>query len=221
MRETGLSCRDVSFQIGQHQILDHATLDLPLKGLTILRGQNGAGKTCFLRAMIGLLPLQEGQLSINGRPPAEARHHCGYMPQRTDDTAPMLPVISHVMACLNGTCWGIPRPHRTRQKAEALLSEVGALPLADRPLGVLSGGERQRVALAQALANEPDLLILDEPFAALDHRGHEALLQLFSQLHQHKKMDLFITAHGPLATDGLSMPVREIVLKGKALHVHA
>lgn len=219
MTEALLACHDVTFQVGQHSILNHASLDLPLKGLTILRGRNGAGKTCFLRALIGLLPVQGGTLLINGLPPTDARYHCGYMPQRADETAPMLPVISHVMACLKGTRWGFPSPGRTRRQAEALLSEVEALPLAERPLGVLSGGERQRVALAQALANSPDLLILDEPFAALDHKGHEALIQLFARLHQQKGMNLFITAHGPLATDGLPMPVREITLQGGGLHV--
>ncbi len=219
MKEARLTCRDVSLQVGGHPVLHHATLDVPLEGLTILRGQNGAGKTCFLRALMGLLPLQGGKLLINGHPPARARRHCGYMPQKADDTAPMLPVISHVMACLDGTHWGFPAPRKTRRKARALLTEVGALPLASRPLGALSGGERQRVALAQALAGSPRLLILDEPFAALDRASHEALLQLFSQLHQQKKVSLFITVHGPLQTTGLDLPMREITLSKGALHV--
>lgn len=219
MKEAHLSCRDVNLQVGRHSILHHATLDLPLEGLTILRGHNGAGKTCFLRALMGLLPLQNGQLLINGRPPVKARQHCGYMPQKADDTAPMLPVISHVMACLKGTHWGIPLLNRTRHKAKALLEETGALPLAGKPLGVLSGGERQRVALAQALANTPDLLILDEPFAALDPKSHEALLQLFARLHQRNGTNLFITAHGPLKTQNLPLPIREITLKEGTLHV--
>lgn len=219
MKKAHLSCRDVSLRVGQHPVLSHASLELPLNGLTILRGRNGAGKTCFLRALTGILPLQGGEILVNGHPPAEARHHCGYMPQRTDDTAPMLPVISHVMACVKGSCWGLPHPGRTRRKAEALLSETDALSLADRPLGVLSGGERQRVALAQALASSPNLLILDEPFAALDHGSHEALLQLFTRLHQQKGMDLLMTVHGPLATSGLPLPVREITLGEGALHV--
>ncbi|MCX5616442.1 ATP-binding cassette domain-containing protein [Bombella sp. TMW 2.2559] len=219
MKKAHLACHDVSFQVGRHLILNHATLDLPLKGLTILRGRNGAGKTCFLRALMGLLPIQGGTLLINNLPPAKARHHCGYMPQRADETAPMLPVISHVMACLKGTCWGLPHPGRTRRKTEQLLAEVDALPLADRPLGVLSGGERQRVALAQALANSPGLLILDEPFAALDHKSHDALLQLFTRLHQQKGMNLLITAHGSLSTKDLPLPVRDITLREGALHV--
>lgn len=219
MKEAYLACHDVSFQVGRHLILDHATLDLPLTGLTILRGRNGAGKTCFLRALTGLLPIQGGTLLINNLPPAKARHHCGYMPQRADETAPMLPVISHVMACLKGTCWGLPHPGRTRRKAEQLLTEIDALPLADRPLGVLSGGERQRVALAQALANSPDLLILDEPFAALDHKSHDALLQLFTRLHQQKGMNLLITAHGSLSTKDLPLPLRDVTLREGALHV--
>lgn len=219
MKGAYLSCRGVSLQVGRHSILHHATLDLPLEGLTILRGHNGAGKTCFLRALMGLLPLRSGQLLINGRPPVKARQHCGYMPQKADDTAPMLPVISHVMACLKGTHWGIPLPNRTRQKAKALLKETGALSLAGKPLGVLSGGERQRVALAQTLANAPDLLILDEPFAALDPKSHEALLQLFARLHQRNGTNLLITAHGPLKTKNLPLPIREITLKEGTLHV--
>lgn len=219
MKAAMLSCHDVSLHIGTHHILDHATFDLPLTGLTILRGRNGAGKTCFLRALLGMLPLQEGMLLLNGQSPQKARHSCGYMPQKADNTAPMLPVMSHIIACLKGTYWGFPLLHKTtRHQAEALLKDVDALPLASRPLGVLSGGERQRVALAQALANKPKLLILDEPFAALDPKSHEALLQLFSQLHHKRGVNSLITAHGTLKTASLSLPMREVTLQGGHLH---
>lgn len=219
MKEAHLSAQDVSLRVGSQSILNHATFDLPLTGLTILRGHNGAGKTCVLRALLGILPYQSGTLLLLGHPPDVARHQCGYMPQKADQTAPMLPVISHVKACLNGAHWGFPFSSKTtRHHAEALLRDVNALPLAHRPLGCLSGGERQRIALAQALANNPKLLILDEPFAALDTQNHKALLQLFGQLYQQRRVNILITAHGPLETASLPLPVREVTLARGHIH---
>ncbi len=219
MNSAFLSCQCVNLTVGSVEILHNATLKFPLNGLTILRGENGTGKSCFLRTLLGLLPIQSGHILINGHTPTYMRQSIGYIPQKFSQAAPMIPVIDHVAAAINGSKWGFALPHIRRNKAKALLEMVGAYSLAQRPLGVISGGERQRVALAQALANTPSLLILDEPFAALDDKAHTSLLQLFAKLHKDDHINILITAHGALSLEACPIPTREILLEKGALHV--
>ncbi|WP_018979878.1 metal ABC transporter ATP-binding protein [Saccharibacter floricola] len=211
--------RKLLLQVGPCTVLNDADFDLPLNGITILRGANGVGKTSFLRAILGLTPLQAGTLLLDHKPPKQARHCIGYMPQKAGQQAPMLPVISHVIACIAGQSWGLSWSRAPRREALRLLTITGAVHLADRPLGVLSGGERQRVALAQALAHQPRLLILDEPLAALDPQARDANRILFSELYNRYDIALLMTAHSALEADDFSCPAHEIWLEEGQLHV--
>lgn len=207
----------VSLRAGHCTVLNQASFEIPLDGITLLRGANGAGKTTFLRALLGLHPIEHGTLHLLGHSPRQARRFIGYMPQKMDDHAPMLPVISHVIACLTGMRWGLPWSQQSRRDAITLLSLTGADHLTDRPLGVLSGGERQRVALAQALAHQPRLLILDEPLAALDARTRRTSMELFSHLNRTLGTALLMTAHESLDGIDISSALRDIWLDGGQL----
>ena len=156
---------------------DGFELDLALgiaAGRTVaLLGPNGAGKSTAVAALAGLLPLAAGRIALAGRvlddpagglflPPDERR--IGVMFQ---DYAlfPHLTVLSNVAFGLRSR--GVPR-RQARARAASWLRRLGLEELASRKPGALSGGEAQRVALARALAPDPDLLLLDEPLAALD-----------------------------------------------------
>ena len=123
--------------------------------VVVLLGPNGAGKSTLLAGLAGLLPLSSGRVERRGR-------------VATALQAPALAKRSaraNVEAALRW--WGVARAER-RERAIAALEAIGAGPLAARPAAALSGGEARRVHLARVLALEPDVVLLDEPFAGLD-----------------------------------------------------
>ena len=128
-------------------------------------GPNGAGKSTLIRAILGLVPLAGGSITVLGRRPAQARPQIGYLPQRHgfDDTV-RIRGVDLVRLGLDGTRWGPPvaltpaaraRRRHERDRLEEAISLVGATPYAHRAIGELSGGEQQRLLIAQALVRGP------------------------------------------------------------------
>ncbi len=150
----------VAYQLAAPIALD---LQFEVRGFTAVLGRSGAGKTSLLKALAGLRPATGTPWA--GLPP-EARP-VGYMPQGSA-------LFPHLTA-LGNAAFALRGPDRLTQ-ARALLDELGIGALAHRAATTLSGGEAQRVALARALARQPQLLLLDEPAAALDGATRDAVL---------------------------------------------
>lgn len=177
-----------SVVLGGRLALEDASLAVEGGELVGLIGPNGAGKTTLLRAALGLVPLASGAVSVASRP--------GYVPQR-HEFAWDFP-IDIAGAVLTGRTRAIgwlrrPRP-ADREAAERALELTGLTGLARRPIGELSGGQRQRVLVARALAAEPQILLLDEPFTGVDVPTQELLNQLFRQLTAEGRA-LLMTTH--------------------------
>jgi len=148
------------------------------EGLTAIVGPNGAGKSTLLKAALGLVPALSGQVRFFGRPLDEVRDRVGYLPQRAsvdwDFPATALDVVC--MARYPRMRWWGPVPRRQRDAAREALDAVGMAAFADRQIGKLSGGQQQRVFLARALAQDADLVLMDEPFAAVDAATEAAIV---------------------------------------------
>ncbi|QCE34872.1 ATP-binding cassette domain-containing protein [Acetobacteraceae bacterium] len=194
LSDLSLQLNKFSITLKNHPIFFMDHFETSLSGWTLLHGLNGSGKSTFIRAMLGLFPTVHGTLRLLGQSPQKARSLVGYMSQKREENALFLPTLSHVEAAIPSSS-GLFSFRKRKAEALSLLEECGAGHLANRPLKVLSGGERQKIALAQAIAGNPRLLILDEPFIALDFKTREEMVRLLRFLEQKRRIGIFITTH--------------------------
>ncbi|HCT77460.1 MAG TPA: anchored repeat-type ABC transporter ATP-binding subunit [Micromonosporaceae bacterium] len=198
---TVLDIEGVGVDLASRNVLQDIGLRVAAGELVGLIGPNGAGKTTLLRAVLGLLPLSAGRITLDGRTPRQAMGTVGYVPQR-HDFAWDFP-INVERAVLHGRVhrsgWLRPASKAERDLAEEALSQVDILPLRRRAIGELSGGQRQRVLVARALVLRPAMLLLDEPFTGLDVPTQQLLTELLGKLRLGGKAILMTTHDLPAA----------------------
>jgi ABC-type Mn2+/Zn2+ transport system ATPase subunit len=166
--------------------LRDVTLSVPHGAQVAIVGPNGAGKSTLFKALVGLLPVRAGRVLLHGRPPGGQTDPIAYVPQR-EEIDWGFPVTVHdvVMMGRYGRLGWLRRPGAAdREVVARCLDELGIAALARRAIGELSGGQQQRVFLARALAQEPHVLLLDEPFTGVDVGAREALLALLARLRE-------------------------------------
>jgi ABC-type Mn2+/Zn2+ transport system ATPase subunit len=149
-----------------------------------LVGPNGAGKSTLFKAIVGLMPLQRGQVWINGETGLDARRRVAYVPQfeDVDWSFPVSVLDVAVMGLARKVGWfRLPNRYH-RETALSALEQLGIVHLKDRQIGELSGGQRRRVFIARALAQGANVLLLDEPFAGVDHAAEESLFNTLDEL---------------------------------------
>lgn len=190
-----LRARGVTVRLGSRQVLDDVSFDVEQGEFVCLVGPNGGGKTTFLKAALGLLPVAAGSLEVLGASPGGARRRVGYVPQVKgfNRTFPAR-VVEVIAASLRGR-WPLRLAPAERERAREVLGQVGGQHLVECPLAGLSGGELQRVFLARALANEPELLLLDEPTAGVDVRGRAEFQDLLARLAADAALAVVLVTH--------------------------
>lgn len=179
-----------------HPVLRSVSLSLPAGSRYALVGDNGAGKSTLLKAIGGVLrPATTAQISIFGCPVETSRHRIAYLPQRSEiDWSFPVNVVSLVMTGRYVHLGWLQRPRlEDKETAFEALEMCGVAHLARRQIGQLSGGQQQRVLLARALAQEADLLLLDEPYAALDEESRSNLEATLQWQGAHGKTLLIAT----------------------------
>ncbi|MDQ6834827.1 MAG: ATP-binding cassette domain-containing protein [Actinomycetota bacterium] len=196
---------EAAIELGGQTVLDRVSLTVAPGEFVGVLGPNGAGKSTLMRAILGLVPLADGQVRVLGGTPAAARGRIGYLPQRQSyDRGTRIRGVDLVQLGLDGTRWGLPvaltpRARRRRRRERARVSEtlelVGAAAYARRPIGELSGGEQQRVLIAAALVRRPRLLILDEPLDSLDLPNQAAMAGLVRRIADAENVSVLLVAH--------------------------
>ncbi len=190
----GISVEGANKRFGDFQALDDVSIEVPDGSLTALLGPSGSGKSTLLRAIAGLEDLDSGLVTINGEnataKPAQKRG-VGFVFQHYAAFKHMT-VYDNVAFGLKIRKWD---KQKTSARVHELLELVQLDGLAGRFPSQLSGGQRQRMALARALAVEPKVLLLDEPFGALDAKVRKDLRTWLRNLHEEMHVTTIFVTH--------------------------
>jgi manganese/iron transport system ATP-binding protein len=180
-----LELDDVSISYGAKTVVEGLTFQVPHGARVAVVGPNGAGKSTLFKAIVGLLPLQRGRILIHGLPLGDHQDCVAYVPQREEvDWRFPITVREVVMMGRYGQRGWFRRPSDTdRSAVDQALAHLGISGLGSQSIGDLSGGQQQRVFLARALAQDPHILLMDEPFTGVDVTAQDAALSLLDDLH--------------------------------------
>ncbi|TMR94258.1 ABC transporter ATP-binding protein [Nonomuraea basaltis] len=200
-----LVLRDVVKDYGGHRVLDGIGLEVMRGDFVCMVGASGSGKSTLLSMIAGLEPISGGAIELDGEPVIGPGPERGLVFQ-SGALFPYLTVAENVGFGLR--LMPLPAAERAR-RVEWYLSEVGLLPLAHALPRQLSGGQRQRVAIARALACEPSVLLLDEPFGALDVQTKEDMQVFLHQVWRDTRATVLMVTHD----------VEEAVLLGRRVIV--
>ena len=198
-----LEVQNVSLGYGDKTVVDDLTFSVPHGASVAVVGPNGAGKSTLFKALVGLIPLRGGQVFIHGLPLGNHKDCVAYVPQREEVDWRFPVTIEDVvmMGRYDHQDWLKRITRRDREAVSRSLAQMGIANLAAQSIGDLSGGQQQRVFLARALAQEPHILLMDEPFTGVDLTTQDATLHLLDDLHAAKVTAMIATHDLNLAAD--------------------
>ncbi len=190
MKDKNIKVKDVCKYFSKTQVLDHVNMECRQGEITGIIGRNGAGKTVLFKIICGLLSLDSGEVLING-----------IKRERQTDVLPSVGIIIEEPAFLKNYS-GIKNLEylyminnkNNRQYLESIMEKVGLDPKSKKHVGKYSMGMRQRLAIAQSIMEEPEFLVLDEPFNGLDSHGVNEMRELFLELKKRGKV-ILIASH--------------------------
>jgi ABC-type Mn2+/Zn2+ transport system ATPase subunit len=177
-RAPALAARDLTVAFGPVEALTSVSLEIPRGASVALLGPNGAGKSTLLEAAVGLVSPRSGSVQISARRVALVPQHL--------DIGPAFPATARDVVRMGRYAdvgWVRRFGARDRELVDEALEALGVSKVAGRRFADLSGGQRQRVLLAQAVAQDADLLLLDEPLAGIDAPTREAVAALLERWH--------------------------------------
>jgi len=216
-----IAAHNLAVALGGKTVLEDITFTAGSGELTGVIGPNGAGKTTLLRAILGLVPLQEGSLSvfgISGRRLKDIRPRIGYMPQRQSFERRFPLSSADVVATGLLSPQTIFRRIRGREdQVRKALRAVGMEGYYHRPFQGLSGGEQQRVLLARALSRRPKLLLLDEPNTGLDFPAQQSFVKLLRELKDKEGLAIILVSHD-LAS--IAPAADKLLCINRTMHIH-
>ena len=183
-----VSLRDLTVSYRRHPALHHISGSFAPGSLTAVVGPNGSGKSTLLKSIVGLLPIEGGR-SGGALTVQPLRERIAYLPQVADidRSFPIDVRDCALLGCWGATgAWGAVTP-RMLKRVDAALHAVGLEGFERRTIGSLSSGQLQRVMFARMLVQDAELILLDEPFNAIDAKTTAALLALVRQWHEQRR----------------------------------
>ncbi|MEM6257924.1 MAG: ABC transporter ATP-binding protein [Planctomycetota bacterium] len=228
-QSAALQAEALSVAYGKQTVLNGIDLAVKPGSITGLIGPNGSGKSTLLRAMARLIPTRSGYTRLLGQrtdqlAPRKLARTLAVMPQHP--VAPPGVTVREMIGYGRSpyNAWYKPTPVEDHALIEALIERCDLVPLADRLVNTLSGGERQRAWIAMALAQQPKVLMLDEPVSALDIGHQLEVMELLSDINREQGMTLLIVLHdlnlaGQYCDELAAMLDGEIAASGRTQNV--
>lgn len=191
-----LELQNINIGYGDKIVLRELSFQVPHGSRVAVVGPNGAGKSTLFKALVGLLPLQQGNIFIHGEALGLHQDCVAYVPQReeVDWRFPVTVEDVVMMGRFAQMGWLKRTTSHDRDAVQKSLMQMGIADLAEQSIGQLSGGQQQRAFLARAIAQEPHILLMDEPFTGVDVTTQEATLRLLDHL-QEKKVTAIVSTH--------------------------
>ncbi len=210
-----LSFKDVTVRFGAETIYEDLSFAVEQGEFLCILGPSGCGKSTSLRLMGDLLPVNGGQVSIDGLPPSQGWSKLAYIFQQPR-LAPWRTALANVTLGMEMRFDKMAKA-KMRKKAVDLLRLVGLERDMDKYPGMLSGGERQRVSIARALSVDPDIILMDEPFSALDLNTRRRLRAEIIRIWQQTGKTVIFVTHD--IEEALVLADRILLLSNKPARV--
>ena len=196
----GILIENLSFHYTGTPVLDQVNLEVKDGDYAILTGENGSGKSTFLKLLLGELKAQEGSITVNGKDISATfgKGDLGYVPQNSISRNQNFPatVEEIMMTGVYSSSWKARfRAKKEIPRLKAALAEMEMEEFWKRRIGDLSGGQQQRVAIARAVAKNPKILLCDEPTGALDYNTGKQVLQILQDMSRKKGATVVIVTH--------------------------
>jgi len=186
-----------SFGYVDRAVVSGVDLELESGEVVALLGPNGSGKSTLVRGILGLTGLLSGELELFGTPRDRFAEHTriGYVPQRHSLSASVRATVTEIVEVgrLPHRPWWRPASREDRTIVARAIADVGLADRAHEEVAALSGGQQRRVLIARALAGRPELLVMDEPTAGVDHANQEALAVVLQRLADRGTSMLVVT----------------------------
>jgi len=169
---------------GDRYAIENMTFSVKAGERVAVIGPNGAGKSTLFKAIVGLVPFTRGHISIHGEDCRTSHNMVGYVPQHgeIDWSFPVTVRDVVMMGRTRQIGWLLPPLRKDRQAVTKLLDKLSLSSMANRQIGELSGGQRRRVFIARALAQETDVLLMDEPFTGVDTAAEQEIMRTLDLL---------------------------------------
>lgn len=191
-----LQIENISIAYNGQPVLRDVSFVIPHGARVAVVGPNGAGKSTLFKALVGLLPVRAGQIILHGQPLSRHKQCVAYVPQReqVDWNFPVTVYDVVMMGRYGHLGWLHPPKKSDHTIVARSLEQMQIANLARAPIGELSGGQQQRAFLARALAQEPHILLMDEPFTGVDAATQQTTLGLLPQL-QDQSVTVIVSTH--------------------------
>ena len=185
--ENAIAADNLELRYGSHVVMEPSSFTAPMGAITALIGPNGAGKSTLLHSMVGLIAPAGGEMKVMGTSPQKARKQVSYVLQSKDVNQSLPLTVTQVVAMGRYPNRGMVRPFRIddRARIEEAMERMSITHLANRHLTELSGGQRQRVFMAQGIAQDHLVMLLDEPLTGLDVVSAEAVDRIMHEEREH------------------------------------